>query len=69
LSEAPLFRLEVHPTPANGLARTSHLMVEKLITVPANKIGKHVGELDDESMARLSRALIVFLGLAGRSSR
>ncbi|MDN3274120.1 type II toxin-antitoxin system PemK/MazF family toxin [Frankia sp. RB7] len=64
-TEAPLFRLPVDQTERNGLRVRSHLMVDKITTVPRSKIGKFVGRLDDEDLLRLSRALLVFLGLAG----
>lgn len=63
--EAPLFRLAVTPTPANGLTQPSWIMADKLVTVPRARIGKTVGRLSDEDMLRLNRALLVFLGLAG----
>lgn len=66
-TEAPLFRLEVEPTAANGLDRTSRLMVDKITTMPRAKLDQHVGRLDDTDMLRLNRAMAVFLGLASRA--
>lgn len=63
-TEAPLFRLEVVPSPANGLHGTSRLMVDKLTTVARSKLGERIGLLDDEDMLRLNRAMVVFLGIA-----
>jgi mRNA interferase MazF len=63
--EAPLFRLAVEPTAANGLTQPSWLMVDKLVTVQRGRVGAAVGRLSDENMVRLNRALVVFLGLAG----
>lgn len=65
---APLFRLAVTPNERNGLRAESRLMVDKITTVPKSKIGPRVGKLDDEDLARLNRAILVFLGLAGTSS-
>ena len=64
-TEAPLFRLQVEPTDRNGLRSVSSLMVDKITTVPKRKVGERVGELDDEDLVRLNRAMMVFLGLAG----
>jgi mRNA interferase MazF len=64
-TEAPLFRLPVSPTAGNGLKKVSRLMVDKIATVPKHKLGERIGRLDDEDMARLNRAALVFLGLAG----
>ncbi|HEV7327267.1 MAG TPA: type II toxin-antitoxin system PemK/MazF family toxin [Bosea sp. (in: a-proteobacteria)] len=67
-TEAPLFRLLVPPRAENGLRAPCRLMVDKLTTVPKGKLGERVGQLDDEDMVRLNRAIAVFLGL-GASSR
>jgi mRNA interferase MazF len=62
---APLIRVLVEPSATNGLNAVSHLMADKLSTVPKNKLGRRVGRLDDETMLRLNRAMLVFLGMAG----
>ena len=67
-TEAPLFRLVVEPNERNGLRSPCRLMVDKITTVPRSKIRARVGRLDDEDLARLSRAMVVFLGLARASS-
>ena len=61
----PLVRLDVAPTEASGLRAASRLMVDKLTTIPRDKLGRRVGRLDDETMLRLNRAMLVFLGMAG----
>ena len=66
LVDAPLIRLSVDPTRQNGLAVVSHVMVDKITTVAKSKLQKRIGKLADEDMIRLSRAALVFLGLAGR---
>ena len=63
--EAPLFRIPVAPNDANGLRTPSRLMVDKITTVHKSKMGSLIGQLDDETMVRLNRAIVVFLGLAG----
>ena len=65
LTEAPLFRLPVEPSPQNGLRDVSSLMVDKITTVRRSKLGERTGRLSSEDMVRLDRALVVFLGLAG----
>jgi mRNA interferase MazF len=64
-TDAPLLRLLVEADETTGIRETSRLMIDKITTVPRSKLGEHVGELSDEDMIRLSRALVVFLGLAG----
>ncbi|MEO8314544.1 MAG: type II toxin-antitoxin system PemK/MazF family toxin [Pseudomonadota bacterium] len=63
-TEAPLLRMPVEPTDRNGLSVTSRLMIDKVTTVPKNRLGKRIGKLRDEDIVRLNRALTVFLGLA-----
>ena len=67
-TEAPLFRITIEPDDHNQLSAVSSLMVDKITTVPKEKIGEHVGQLSDEDVLRLNQAMVVFLGLA-RSSR
>jgi mRNA interferase MazF len=63
-TEAPLFRLAVEPNERNGLHSSSRLMVDKITTVPKSKLGERIGRLNDEDVARLNQAVMVFLGLA-----
>ncbi|MDQ3094486.1 MAG: type II toxin-antitoxin system PemK/MazF family toxin [Actinomycetota bacterium] len=39
-------------------------MVDKLTTMPRSRLGQHIGEVSDTDMLALSRALVVFFGLA-----
>jgi mRNA interferase MazF len=66
-TEAPLFRVPVEPTDENGLGATSRLMVDKITTVPKDKLAALLGRLADEDILRLNQAIVVFLGLAGSS--
>ena len=67
-ADTPILRLPVEPSETNGLRAPSKLMVDKLSTVPREKLGTRVGRLADADMVRLERALIVFLGLATPAS-
>jgi mRNA interferase MazF len=40
--DAPLFRLLVEPTETNGLRIASRLMVDKITTVPKDRLGEKV---------------------------
>jgi mRNA interferase MazF len=66
-TEAPLFRIPVEANDQNGLRASSRLMVDKLTTVPKEKLGARIGQLAHEDVVRLNRAILVFLGLAGSS--
>jgi mRNA interferase MazF len=58
-------RLPVMPNDLNGLRLPCRLMVDKISTVPRNKLRAKIGQLDDKDMTRLNRSIIVFLGIAG----
>jgi mRNA interferase MazF len=62
--DAPLIRLTVDPGRENGLTRVSQVMVDKVLTLPREKIGESVGRLDDDLMIRITRALAMWLGIA-----
>lgn len=64
LVDAPLLRLTVEPTARNSLRATSQIMLDKPMTVKADKIGPAFGHLDDAAMVSVSRSLALFLGLA-----
>lgn len=63
-TEAPLFRLIVEPDESNGLRVRSSVMVDKITTVPKERLGERVGQLEEVDMVRLNQAIMVFLGLA-----
>jgi mRNA interferase MazF len=63
LQEAPLVRVDVHPDARNGLRRRSHVMIDKSVTAPREKIGQRVGRLDGDTMKRVDAALARFFGL------
>lgn len=65
LVDAPLLRLTVEPSPENGLRKTSQIMIDKPMTVRADKIGAAFGRLDDTAMLSVNRSLALFLGLVG----
>ncbi len=64
-TDAQLIRLLVEANEVTGIRESSRLMVDKITTIPRSKLGARVGQLNDDDMIRLSRALVVFLGLAG----
>ena len=62
--DLPVFRIPVEPTADNGLRAASHLMADKVTTVPKSRLGQRIGCLADDDLLRLNRSLLVFLGLA-----
>lgn len=64
-TDAPLIRLLIEADEVTGIRESSRLMVDKITTIPRSKLGERIGQLSDDDMIRLTRALVVFLGLAG----
>jgi mRNA interferase MazF len=58
-----LFRLLIEPDERNGLDGPSRIMVDRVTTMRRSRLGTKVGALDDASVVRLNRALVVFLGI------
>ena len=63
VSLAPLFRPVFQPDDENGLRQPCRLMVDKITAVPRARLGRRIGDLDQEAMESADRALLVFLGL------
>lgn len=61
--KAPLFRIGLEPTEFNGLKKSSQIMVEKLFTVPREKIVQIIGRLTDDEIVQLNRTLSFVIGL------
>jgi mRNA interferase MazF len=61
--DSPLLRLTIDPARGNGLSRVSQVMVDKVLTLPREKIGATIGRLDDDVMLRVTRALAMWLGV------
>lgn len=64
IRSAPLFRVTIEPSAANGLKKVSQVMVDKPVSVKRDKVGKPFGRLEDEAILRVNRALAVWIGLA-----
>lgn len=64
LADAPDFRVTIEPTAENGLRLKSQVMADKPVTVRRERIGRRVGRLGSQEMARLGIALAFVLGLA-----
>jgi mRNA interferase MazF len=64
-TDAPLLRLLIEADEVTGIRESSRLMIDKVTTIPRSKLGERVGQLSDDDVIRLSRALVVILGLAG----
>ncbi|MBI3696223.1 MAG: type II toxin-antitoxin system PemK/MazF family toxin [Acidobacteria bacterium] len=65
LVEAPLFRVPVQPSSQNGLKMESQIMIDKIMAVKRERIGKRIGRLSASQMTQVSRALRLWLELDG----
>lgn len=64
LVDAPLIRVDVEPSPGNGLRKRSQVMVDKAMTVKRDKLGEPFGRLEDGAMVAVTRSLALFFGFA-----
>jgi mRNA interferase MazF len=64
LQPAPLVRIDIEPSPENGLERHLQIMIDKVVSVPGRKVGGRVGRLDEDTIRSADVALTRFLGLA-----
>lgn len=62
--DAPLYRLTIEPSPANGLKTLSQVMVDKIMAYPRAKCGPTIGRLSGPQMLVMSNMLSVMIGLA-----
>ena len=62
-TDADLFRLEVEPSPSNGLRQLSQIAIDKITVVPIAKVGEVIGKADDALLLRVNRALALFLSI------
>lgn len=63
-SDAPDFRVTIDPSERNGLRVKSQVMADQPVTIRRERIGRHVGHLDDKDIERLNIALAFVMGLA-----
>ena len=64
LRDAPIFRITIDPSSANGLERVSQIQIDKILTVARERVGAVIGRLDDATMLKVNRSLAVFVGIA-----
>jgi mRNA interferase MazF len=64
LQDAPLLRLTLQPSSENGLKVASQIQVNRLLSLPADKVGSTIGRLSDQEIVELNRLLALVIGLA-----
>jgi len=63
LEAAPLLRVRLEPTTQNSLHRPSDVMLDKITSVPREKIGAVVGHVGDRVAAELAQRLGALLAV------
>ena len=61
--DAGLFRIAVPPSPANGLAEPSAVMVDKLFSLSRDSVERVIGTLEDEHLVAVEDAVRDWLDL------
>ena len=64
LLRAPMARVLVEPSQANGLRQSSEVMVDMIMSVRSEKLGSPFGRLEEANMRAVNRTLMLFLGIA-----
>lgn len=62
--DAPVFRMTLDPSPESGLRKVSQIMIDKATSVRRDRIGAVIGQLGEDQMVKVTRALAVWLGMA-----
>jgi mRNA interferase MazF len=63
LIDAPLLRITVQPDAKNCLQTVSQIMLDKTMTVKADKVSAPFGKVASEVMVQVNRGLALFLGV------
>jgi mRNA interferase MazF len=64
LVNAPLYRLMVEPSDANGLKAPSQVMIDKIVAIPRKECGRVIGRLNESERIALNHMLAVVVGIA-----
>ncbi len=62
-TNAQLLRPQLRPTQGNGLKAPTRVMIDKITTVPRQRLGARIGALSAEELGRIDESLLIFLGL------
>ena len=57
-------RVRVEPELANGLTKTSQVMIDKITALPRERVGAVIGRISDQQMKEVERGLRIFLAIA-----
>ena len=63
LPKAPMARVSVKPSQANGLRQPSEVMIDMVMSVRSDRPGSPFGRLEEDAMRAVNRALALFPGI------
>ena len=63
LKDAPLFRLDIAPSAANGLKKPSQVMVDKVVTLSVERMRSPIGKVSESQLTQIGIALRLWLAL------
>ena len=63
LQSASLRRVTIIPDETNGLRKPTQIIAEKIFAVRRDKVGAHIGRLDQAALTQLNEALAMVTGL------
>ena len=63
LKDAPLFRLDIAPSAINGVKKPSQIMIDKIVTLPAERIRPSIGRVNHSQLVQIGIALRLWLAL------
>jgi mRNA interferase MazF len=61
--DLPLVRHRITPTEGNGLLSVSEVMIDKIFTIPRDRLRQKIGRLPATEMAEITASLALFLGM------
>ena len=61
--DIPLLRHTLQPCEANGLLATTDVMIDKIFTIPRDRMGQRIGHLTSSEMTEITSAFALFLGM------
>lgn len=64
LQESPLYRYHLEVSAGKGLTVSSQVQVDKIMTLPRDKLGATIGQLTDRQMNEITRQLALWIGVA-----
>ncbi len=59
----PLVRHRIRPSEINGLRSVSEVMIDKIFTIPRERLRQKIGSLSNTEMVGVTASLALFLGI------